>query len=292
MMMDRHAKGILFVALSAAAYSSAGFFTRLITLDAWTMLFWRGLYAGLFILGVIVWQERRNTLRAMRAVGGAGLVAALCSTIATILFLNAFRNTSVADVVVIFAAAPFLTAGLGWLWLGLREPWATLAASTVALIGIVIMMGGAMHEGRLIGDLLAFGMTLCMSVMMLIIRQRQQTPMVPAACLSAFLCPLLVWPVAAPLAVGGTEMLWLLLFGTTQFGLGLVFLTLGGRLVSATETALINTLETPLAVTLVWLAFGEVPSVDSIIGGIIVMVAIAGHVWHSSTRGRPVYAAD
>jgi drug/metabolite transporter (DMT)-like permease len=228
----------------------------------------------------------------MRAVGGAGLVAALCSTIATILFLNAFRNTSVADVVVIFAAAPFLTAGLGWLWLGLREPWATLAASTVALIGIVIMMGGAMHEGRLIGDLLAFGMTLCMSVMMLIIRQRQQTPMVPAACLSAFLCPLLVWPVAAPLAVGGTEMLWLLLFGTTQFGLGLVFLTLGGRLVSATETALINTLETPLAVTLVWLAFGEVPSVDSIIGGIIVMVAIAGHVWHSSTRGRPVYAAD
>lgn len=44
--MDRHAQGILLITLSAVAYSSAGFFTRLIHLDAWTMLFWRGLFAG------------------------------------------------------------------------------------------------------------------------------------------------------------------------------------------------------------------------------------------------------
>ena len=42
-------------------------------------------------------------------------------------------------------------------------------------------------------------------------------------------------------------MLKLFLFGTTQFGLGLVFLTVGGQMVSATENALLNTLETPLA---------------------------------------------
>jgi hypothetical protein len=34
--------GILLITLSAVAHSSAGFFTRLIHLDAWTMLFWRG----------------------------------------------------------------------------------------------------------------------------------------------------------------------------------------------------------------------------------------------------------
>jgi hypothetical protein len=34
---------------SAIAYSSAGFFTRLIHLDAWTMLFLRGLLAGLMM---------------------------------------------------------------------------------------------------------------------------------------------------------------------------------------------------------------------------------------------------
>ena len=132
--MDRHAQGILLIILSAIAYSSAGFFTRLIHLDAWTMLFWRGLFAGLMILCVIVMQERRRTVVAIRAIGRPGLVAAFCSTAATILYINAFRHTSVADVAVIFAAAPFLTAGLGWLWLGVTEAWTTLAASLVALV--------------------------------------------------------------------------------------------------------------------------------------------------------------
>ena len=287
--MDRHAQGILFVAISAVAYSSAGFFTRLIPLDPWTILYWRGVSAGLFILVVIVVQERGNTMKAIRAIGWPGVIAALCSTFATFLFINALRRTSVADVVIIFAAAPFMTAGLGWLWFRMRESWATLMASFVALLGIIVMMGGAAHDGRLFGDLLACGMALCMSVMMLIVRRHRDTPMVPAACLSAFLCPLLVWPVAAPLQVGGMDALWLLLFGTMQFGLGLVFLTLGGRLISATEAALINTLETPLAVVWVWVAFSEIPTMASAVGGAIVMLAVAGHIWRSS-QTRLAYA--
>ena len=286
--MGRHAQGVLLIVLSAIAYSSAGFFTRLIPLDAWTMLFWRGLFAGLMILCVIVVQERGHTVAAIRAVGRPGLVAALCSTAATILYLNAFRRTSVADVAVIFAAAPFLTVGLGWLWLGVKEAWTTLAASLLALLGVSIMVSGAITEGHLIGDLLAFGMTVCMAIVMLIIRQQQQTGMLPAACLSALLCPLVVWPFISPLAIGTGDMLNLFLFGTTQFGLGLVFLTLGGRLVSATENALINTLETPLAVAWVWLCFGETPSVTSFVGGIIVMAAVAAHVWHGN---RSIVAA-
>ena len=145
--MDRHAQGILLIILSAIAYSSAGFFTRLIHLDAWTMLFWRGLFAGLMILCVIAAQERRNTWGAIRAIGRPGLAAALCSTAATIFYINALRHSSVADVAVIFAAAPFLTAGLGWLWLGITETWITLVASFVTLLGVSIMVSGAVAEG-------------------------------------------------------------------------------------------------------------------------------------------------
>jgi drug/metabolite transporter (DMT)-like permease len=283
--MNRHTQGVVLIVLSAIAYSSAGFFTRLIRLDAWTMLFWRGLFAGLMILCVIVVQERGRTMAAIRSVGRPGLLAALCSTAATILYLNAFRRTSVADVAVIFAAAPFLTAGLGWWWLGVTETWTTLAASLLAILGVGVMVGGAAAEGHLAGDLLALGMTVCMAVMMLIIRQQRQTSMLPAACLSALLCPLLVWPFAAPFAVGTGDMLRLFLFGTTQFGLGLVFLTLGGRLVSATENALINTLETPLAVAWVWFSFGETPTAASFTGGLIVMAAVGAHLWYINRPG-------
>jgi drug/metabolite transporter (DMT)-like permease len=283
--MDRHARGVLLITVSMVAFSSAGFFTRLIQLDAWTMLFWRGLFAGLMILGIIIVQERRRTLAAIRAVGRPGLAVALLSTAATILYLNAFRRTSVADVAVIFAAAPFVTAGLGWLWLGIAEPWSTLTASIVALLGVSIMVGGAVTDGHLIGDLMAFGMTVCMAIMMLILRRQQATPMLPAACLSALLCPLAVWPFGAPLAVGAGDMLNLFLFGTTQFGLGLALLTLGGRWVSATENALLNTLEAPLAIAWVWLCFAETPSVTSLIGGGVVVAAVVAQVWYG-TRSR------
>jgi drug/metabolite transporter (DMT)-like permease len=280
--MERHASGVLLIVLSAFAYSTAGFFTRLIQLDAWTMLFWRGWFAGLMILCVIAVRERGRTIAAIRAIGRPGLAAAVCSTAATILFLNAFRHTSVADAVVIFAIAPLLTAGIGFLWLGVIEPWTTLAASVLALIGVGVMMTGAATEGHLLGDLFALGTTICMAIMMLIMRRHRDTPMLPAACLSALLCPLLVWPFTSPFAVGGEDMIKLFLFGTTQFGLGLVFLTLGGRLVSATENALIGTLETPLAVVWVWLCFGEAPSVSSFAGGMIVLAAVAAHVYRGS----------
>jgi hypothetical protein len=49
-------RGLTLVVLSAVAFSTAGFFTRLIEVDVWTMLFWRGLFGGLLIAGYIVWQ--------------------------------------------------------------------------------------------------------------------------------------------------------------------------------------------------------------------------------------------
>lgn len=279
---DGHQLGILLTVASSVAYSTAGFFTRLISLDVWTVLFWRGVFAGLFIAGVIVWQHRRGTVEAVRAIGVPGLVAAALSSLATILFINAFRRTSVADVTIIWAAAPFVTAALGWVWLGERESWTTLAASTAALIGVIVMVRGAVTEGHLFGDLLAFGVTLCMAVMMLIIREHRDTPMLPAACLSALLCSLVVWPVAAPGSAHPTDMGSLFLFGTTQLGLGLLLLTLGTRLISATESALMSALEAPLAPLWVWLAFNEIPSLAAFAGGVIVLTAVSAHIVASS----------
>jgi hypothetical protein len=61
-----------------------------------------------------------------------------------------------------------------------------------------------------------------------------------------------------------------------------VFLTIGGQMVSATENALINTLETPLAVAWVRVCFTEVPTATSFAGGIIVLSAVMGHIWSNS----------
>src|SRR4249920_1223444 len=253
-------RGVSLVVLSAFAFSTAGFFTRLIDTDVWTMLFWRGLFGGLFIAGYIVWRHGAGAAEAFRRIGRAGLVVAGCSTVATICFVNALRETTVADVLVINATAPFLTAAMAWAWTGDRERWTTLAASVVALLGVVVTVEAALASGHLFGNLLALLMTVLISAMMVVIHRYRAVSMLPAACLSAFLCALVVWPWANPMSATGWNFVNLALFGTTQFGLGLLLLTIGTRLISATRSALIGALETPLAPALVWLAFGEVPA--------------------------------
>jgi drug/metabolite transporter (DMT)-like permease len=97
----------------------------------------------------------------------------------------------------------------------------------------------------------------------------------PAACLSAFALALAVLPLAAPRAGLGPDLPYLVLFGTVQFGLGLLLLTLGTRLISATQSALIGSLETPLAPLWAWLAFGEIASLMTCVGGAIVLATVA-----------------
>ena len=64
--------GIALVASSAVAYSTAGYFTRLIDLDVPTMLFWRGLYAGLFMTLCIVAANGSDTIAIVRKIGWLG----------------------------------------------------------------------------------------------------------------------------------------------------------------------------------------------------------------------------
>jgi drug/metabolite transporter (DMT)-like permease len=269
--------GTALLAASAVAYSSAGFYTRLIDLDAWTMLFWRGLFGGLFLAGMVVWRERGSVEQAMRAVrdvGRDGLLIAICSALATVCFLNALRLSAVADVLVIDATIPFVTAGIAWLVLREREDWVTLAATVAAVVGVAVMMGAAEAGGRLPGNVLAGGMVVMMSLVLVLIRRNPGVSMLPAVGLSAFLCAAIVLPFARPLSVSGEELLLLALFGASQFGLGLLLLALGTPLVSATRGALIGVLQTPLGTLWVWLAFGEAPAVATLAGGVIVVAAV------------------
>ena len=144
-----------------------------------------------------------------------------------------------------------------------------------------------MTSGHLLGDLLALIMTILISAMMVIVRRNRNISMLPAACLSAFLCAVIVAPVSHPLAATAHDFLYLALFGTMQFGLGLLLLTLGTRLFSATRSALIGSLETPLAPAWVWLAVGEIPAVATVVGGLIVLAAILADILLKKSSAVP-----
>jgi hypothetical protein len=60
---DHFVGGVLMV-LSAISYSTAGFFTRLISTDLWTMLCLRGFFASAFLLIYLLYmfggEQRRS----------------------------------------------------------------------------------------------------------------------------------------------------------------------------------------------------------------------------------------
>jgi drug/metabolite transporter (DMT)-like permease len=117
-------------------------------------------------------------------------------------------------------------------------------------------------------------MAVLMALVIVLIRRKKGVNMVPAVCGSAFLCALIVWPFASPMQVDARELGLLALFGTSQFGMGLLLLAFGTPLVSATRGALIGVLQTPLGTLWVWLAFAEQPATLTLIGGAIVLMAV------------------
>jgi drug/metabolite transporter (DMT)-like permease len=278
--------GSVLIALSAVCYSTAGLFTRVIQLDVWTILFYRGVFASLFLAAYLLFIYRKRFVAVGHMISLPSLIATFFSALAMICNLTAYRNTSVANVVVIYAAAPFVSAAIAWIVL--REPFAkpTMIASLLALAGVLVMMGGSLETGHIVGDLLALLMTIFMSAMMVAIRFGSKLDMLPSALFSSLASIFLTLPFASPLAVSEADLVLLAIFGVSQLGLGLLFLTEGAKRIPAAQSALIGSLDIPFAILLVWMAFSEVPPFLTVIGGSIVLLAAGTLLVRDLQKGR------
>lgn len=273
--------GIALVTGSAIAWSLAGLFTRLIPLDLWTLLAWRGVFGSIGIVLVDVAMQRAAAWRNLRRLGWQGWLYAGVGSVCMILYIAALRHTTVAHVAVIYATLPFFSAALGWLALREVPSSSALLASLAAFAGVALMVGFG-SQGSLFGDALAAGMTAGMAMVMVIVRRFRTLPAMTAAAVSAFLSGLVCWPLGHPTHVSAADLILLALFGFVNSAAGLALFTLGARLLPTMETALIGALDTPLAPLWVWLVFSETPNSATIAGGAIVFVAIGTYLTRSA----------
>jgi drug/metabolite transporter (DMT)-like permease len=273
-----HRVGAILVTTAIVIWSTAGLFARLIAADTWTLVFWRSVFGALFLLAVLVRQERQGPLAAIRTMTWPGWAVAILSTIIVLAYMAALRLTAVADVMIIQATVPFVVAALAWLVMRERASRATLVASALATIGVAVMLVGAPLVGNPGGVAAAFGTMVAYAGVLVLLRWRRGVPMTSAAYLSALLGAAVALPFSQPTAVSASDLFYLVLLGGTQTGLAFWFLTIGSRLIPATETALISVVETPLGPLWVWLAFGEVPTTAAVAGGAIVLIAVLGHI--------------
>src|SRR5262245_29186191 len=188
-------KGIALVAIATIVWASGGLFTRLLPFDLWTIVFWRGVFATLFIGLYVGWSFGRSLLPNLRKSGWESLWVAITSCATVILFPAAFLQTSIANAFTIIAALPFVTAVIAWLWMRARPSGPTMAASAFALLGIVIMLKPTAGGPRP-GDLLAILGVISQAFMTVLIRRNPNVQMLPMTWAAVALSVIVSWPLA------------------------------------------------------------------------------------------------
>ncbi len=127
--------GVVYVALSALAWSSSGLFMRAIHADLMTILFYRGIISGSGVFLLFLFIERGRAWRIVGAMRWPSFAAMFFSTAAMLSGIGSIYYTSVADAMVIYATVPFITAGVAFLAIRERPSAATMIAAGVAMAG-------------------------------------------------------------------------------------------------------------------------------------------------------------
>jgi len=290
----RHREGVALVLLATIAWSAGGLFTRLLPFDLWTIVAWRGVFGTVFIGAYVLWRYGRATFRTIRDMGSMGVFVTLCSTAAITMFVPAFQRTSIANAFTIYAALPFVTAGISWLWLRERPTVGTLAASAVAMAGIVVMLSPS-AEGPRLGDALAMLATTATALLTVAIRRSRHVEMVPVAWLANILSVLVAAPFAAHLFdLTPRDYAVAAGFGLVPMTMGLMLYVIGSALIPSALATLINTMEAPIGALWAWIGIGEVPGPATFAGGGIVLASVFGRLLldRKARPGRPSSVSD
>lgn len=273
--------GYLLVFVSALVWSFGGTIGRFIQApDSWTIVFWRSLWACLFLILFMLWRDgARGALKAFRTMGLPGLAVSVCFTISMTCFVVALGHTTVANILLMMAGIPLLAALFAWV--AFREPVSgeTRLAIAAVMVGMGVMVSESL-SGTVspIGDGLAMAIPVAMAIATVITRRYAHVRMTPATCLATIFAATLAASLASTFSVSASDMGFLCLFGAVNLGLGLACFAMGVRLIPAAMGALLGTFEPILGPIWVWLVHGEVPSQRTIVGGSIVVVALLVHI--------------
>ena len=280
-----HAKGLLITGVGGLALTVDIPLLKLAHGEPWSVLMLR---TGVTLLSaLVIWSVwRLITPSAPKLVPGRkGLIVAGLYGLGSIFFITAVYNTTTANLVFILAFNTMFAALLSWIFLGERPRRVTLFAMAAMIAGILIIVWESVGSGNLFGDLMAACSALTIASAITISRSSGED--MGFTSLTGVILPFAV----AAFMVGGTgfsiEQPWWIVFnGAVIMPLAFFCLAAGPRYITGPEVAMFYLLETVLAPVWMWLIFYEVPSRNSLVGGVILIVALVAHSIWQLAEGR------
>ncbi len=278
LIKNEHTRGMLLTLTAVFILSPDALLVRLISVDSWTLLFWRGLLSGSTLLVSLLLLYRQQLVQMIRATGRLGFLSAGAAATGNIFFVCSLRQTTAANTLVILAATPLLAALASRIFIKEKVPRRTWLAISTAFIGILVLFSGSIGSQSLFGDFLAFCAACCWASTLVIVRAARPLNMIPANAFGNLLvAPIVLLFGATPLSVPTTDYGLLLILGILVLPLSYALITLAPRLLPAPEVSLTLLLETLLGPFWVWLVVNEEPTMATVAGGALIIGTLVVH---------------
>ena len=278
-------KGTLIAFTAIKFITPDSLFIRLANIDSWNLIFYRGFIPFFVVLVGLLIIYKTKLLKEIINNGWHGFFYTCTFTITNIVFIYSIENTTAANTLIMVALAPMLSAIISFFFLGEVPDRKTWAAIIITTLSVVYIFYDALESGGLLGNFFGLVCATGLAVGAVIIRSAKKISLVP----SAMLGKLMVTIIALIVLVTSPEFIidqfklkkidvWIIpLMCIMCVAIPFVLVTLAPRYITAAEVNLFFLLETIFGPLWVWIIIKEQPSIETIIGGSIIIFTIAVH---------------
>tara|TARA_B100001057_G_scaffold29535_1_gene26939 strand:+ start:1008 stop:1868 length:861 start_codon:yes stop_codon:yes gene_type:complete len=270
-------KGSLLAFIAVMLITPDSILIRLSTIETWGMLFYRGAIPFVVVLIGLIFFYKNNLFKALINIGYPGIFYVISFSICNITFIISIQNTNVANTLVMIAMAPMLSAILGSIFLKEIPDRKTWVAIIITLIAVTYIFYDSIEMGNFYGDLFgiitAFGLA-CNAV---IARFAKSRDLVPSAVIGKLCVAVFAFFFVDTFALVDNDLIFVPLMCVMCVAIPFVLVTIAPRFIPAEEVNLFFLLETIIGPFWVWLIINEQPSIETIQGGVVIILTIAIH---------------
>ena len=273
--MQTRNKGLLLSMIGVLMLSPDSLLIRLVDIDDFSLIFYRSAIPVITIFLFLLYIYKSNLFNSFILIGKIGILYAILYAITHVCFVYSIQNTSVANTLVLIAAAPIFAAIFSVFVLKEIPNFFTWIIISISLLGMIIIGWGSYTTSGLFGDLMALIVALGMGFSMVLVRYYKDIDLVPACLLGCIIAALYAIPFDINFNLKGSQILLLSIMCLIILPIPFMILTIAPKYTPAHEVALIFLMESVLGTAWVWFVIKEVPPYNTIVGGTILLVSVS-----------------
>ena len=270
-------KGMLLAFTGIMFITPDSLLIRLANINSWNLIFYRGFIPFLTILTGLIFIYRSSLFKKILENGWHGIFFILNFAITSIVFVISIENTNVANTLVMVALAPMLSAVISLIFLKENPDQKTWIAIIITTLAVIYIFYDAIDSGDFLGNFLGLVCATGLAINAVIIRSAKKISLVPSAMIGKLVVALFAIFFVDQIKLENNDLFIIPLMCIVCIAIPFVCVTLAPRYITAPEVNLFFLLETIFGPFWVWLVIKEQPSLETIIGGGIIITTIAIH---------------